>query len=119
MDVRGILLPVGSDEAVVGSGEDDAGLEVLGLLKVHVGIGHDDDDVADLHLAGSSSVEADAATRARAFNNIGVETLAIHIVDDIDTLSGDESGSIHQVLVDGDAAHVVEVGLGDRGTMDL
>ena len=115
----GTLTDVSSDEVVVRGGEDDAGLKGLGFLQLHVGIGHDDHDIAHLYLACGSTVEADAAARARSFNNLSVETLDIHVVHDVDALSGDEPGSVHQILVDGDAAHVVEVSLGDGGTMNL
>lgn len=100
-------------------GEDDRRLERLGLLEVHQGVGHDDDDVVRLHLAGSGAVQADAARAAFALDDVGLEALAVVVVHDGHLLAGNHVGSVQQVFVDGDAAHVVEVGLGDAGAMDF
>ena len=41
--------------------EDDGGLEGLSLLKIHQGIGDDNDDIAFLHLASCRAVEGNSA----------------------------------------------------------
>ena len=97
--------------------EHDGGSEGLGLLEIHRGIGDDDDGIAHLDPAGSSSVETDAATAALAADDIGLEAFAVVVVEHLDLLAGNEIGGIHEVLVDGDAAHIVKIGLGDLNTM--
>ena len=99
--------------------EDHFGLEGFGFLKVHEGIGHDDNDVADLHFAGGCSVEADASTASLTSDDVCVEAFAIVVVDDIDTFACNQTGGIHQVFVNGDAAHVVKIGFSHLYTMQL
>ena len=107
------------DVCLVVFGEDDGGTEGLGFFEVHVGVGHYYYGVAYLYFACCSSVEANATTPALAGYDVGAESLAVVVVDDVDSLACDEVGGIHEVLVDGDAAHVVEVGLGDLDAVEL
>ena len=53
------------------------------------------------------------------FYNIGLEALAIVVVDDLHLLAGNEVGGVHEILVDGDAAHILEVGISDGHTVQL
>ncbi len=106
-----------SGQMVVGIGKDDAGLEATCLLRCHGGISHYDTHIANLNLTGSGTVQADAAAMAWTLNNIGVKTLTIVVVNDMDTLAGYETGSIHELLVNSDAAHVIEVGLSDTSAV--
>lgn len=100
-------------------GEDDGGTEGLGFFEVHVCVGHYYYGVAYLYFACCGSVEADAATSALTGYDVGAESLAVVVVDDVYALACDEVGGVHQVLVYGDATHVVEVGLGDLDAVEL
>ena len=100
-------------------GEDDLRGEALGLLEIHLGISHDNDDIAHLHLACGGAIEADASAVAGTLDDIRVEAFAVHIVDNIYAFACNESGGIHQCFIDGDTAHVIQVRLGDRGAMNL
>ena len=106
---------------MVGSrvGEDDPGFELLGILEIHQRIGCDDDDVAHLYFACGGAVEADTAACAFALDDIGFETLSVVDVHDLDFLALDDVGGFQQRLVDGDAPHVIQVGLCDRHAVDF
>ena len=100
-------------------GENDPRAELLGVLEIHQRVGCDDDHVAHLHLACRGAVQAHAAAVALAFDRVGLETLSVVDVHDLDLLAFDHIGGFHERLVDGDAAHVVQVGLRDRYAVDL
>ena len=100
-------------------GEDNLGLELAALFGGDDGIGHDDDDVAHLDLACRSTVQADGTAAALAGDGIGVQSLTVVNVYDLDALALDDAGGIQEVLVDGDAANVVEVSIGHRHTVNL
>ena len=52
-------------------------------------------------------------------DDVRLEPRAVVDVDDGHLLAGQQIGRLHEVLVDGDGAHVVEIGLGDRGPVNL
>ena len=87
------------------------GLVCARLFGCHEGIGHDDDFVAHLEFSGGGTIEADAATAALASDNVSFDALSVAIVDHVHMFAGQKSGGLHQVFIDGDASHVVEVGL--------
>ena len=99
--------------------KDDAGRVGLDLVAVHQRIAHDDDLVARGHAARRRAVEADHATAALACDDVGLEALAVVDVDDLHLLVLADARSLHQVLVDGDAANVVKLGLDDGCAVDL
>lgn len=100
-------------------GEDDPRPELLGLLEIHLRIGGDDDHVAHLHLAGRGAVQTDAAAVAFALDDVGLEAFAVVDVHDLDLFALDDVGRFEERLVDGDASHVVEVGLRDPHPVDF
>ena len=100
-------------------GEDNARLEGASLLEIHERIGYDYDRIAHDNLACSRAIEADAAAAALATNDVCLETLAIVIVHNLHLLACNDSGRIHQILVDGDAAHVVEIRLRNGDTVQF
>ena len=51
--------------------------------------------------------------------NIGDDALAIVIVHHMHHLSFEKAGSLHESLVDGDATHIIEVGLGNSHAVQL
>ena len=100
-------------------GEHDGGLERLGLLEVHERVGDDDDGVANLHLACCGSIEADASRSTLTLDDVGLEALAIVVVYNLHLLASNHVGGVHQVLVDGYAAQVFQVGVGNRYAVQL
>lgn len=102
-----------------GVGEDDGRLEMLGFLKIHCGIGHDDDGVARLHLACSSTVSANDSRTAATSDDVSVKAFAIIVIDDIHTFTGNNVGGVHQVLVDSDAANIVQLRFSDGDTVNF
>ena len=90
-----------------------------GFLGIHHGISYDDDDVAGLYLAGSCSVEAYRARASFSLDDIGRESFAVVVVDDVYPFAFDDVGCVEQVGINGDAADVVEVGLCYGYTVNL
>ena len=54
-----------------------------------------------------------------AGDHVGLQARPVGDVHDRHLLAGEQIGGLHQILVDGDRAHVVQIGLGDRGAVDL
>lgn len=94
-------------------------MEMPCFLEVHQGIGNDNDGIPHHHLPGCGAVQTNATTAPFAFNNIGLEPLSVIIIDDLHLLSRDHVRGIHQVLVDGNAAHIVQVGFRHLHAMEL
>ena len=105
--------------AVVVVDEHHARRVRVGFLGGHQGVAHDDHLVAHRDAASGGAVEADHAAAALACDDIGLETLAVVHVDNLYLLVLADARGIHQVLVDGDAAHVVKLGLDDGGAVDF
>ena len=111
-------MPEGFSGTVV-FGEDDARLEGASLLEIHERIGYDYDRIAHDNLACSRAIETDAATAAFATDDVCLETLAIVIVHHLHLLACNDSGRIHQILVDGDTADVVQICLRNSYAVNL
>ena len=94
-----------------GVGEYDGRCKLASLFGSHQGIGHDDDDVAGLYLAGGGSVEAYDARTPFALDDVGLESFAVVVVDDRDLFVGNDVCRVHQILVDRDATDVIQIGL--------
>ena len=60
--------------------ENHGRLEGLSLLKVHDGIGNDDNRITHLNLAGSSTVQTDATTATLTLDDVGFQAFAIIII---------------------------------------
>ena len=90
-----------------------------GFFFVKECVGHDDDYITRLDAAGCCTVEADDTRTAGAGNGIGFQAGTVIVVYYLDTFIGKYMGFFHEFFVDGDAAHVVEVGLSDSGAMDF
>ena len=90
------------------------GLEGFGFFEIQQGVGGDDYDVAHLHLACGRAVQTDRTAAPLSFDNLGFEAFAVIDVQYLYFFAFDHVGRIHQLFVDGDAAHVVQVGLRDR-----
>lgn len=99
--------------------ENHAGFERLGFFLRHTTVGYDNHDIPYLGLAGGSSIETHHARAAFAPDGVGHEALAVVIIDNMYLFVFDDSHRIHQILVDGDAADVVEFGLRHLHTVDF
>ena len=75
--------------------------------------------VPAVHQPGGRAVDADLAGAAPAGDRVGLEAGAVVDVDDVDLLVLEDVGGLEQVGVDRDRADVVQVAVGDRGTVDL
>ena len=106
-------------DAVVLVREDNLGLETFGFFGLHHSIGHDNHLVSREKFAGSCTVEADAARMAFARDDVGLDALAVAVVDHVNLLASHQSGSLHQFLVNRNATHIVQIGFGDGGAMDF
>lgn len=84
-----------------------------------MGVTENDDLVADADLVSGGAVGADGAAPARSFDDISDEPFAVGYIDHMHLLVLDQPGEVHEILVDGERAHVLDVGLGNPGGMDL
>ena len=100
-------------------GENDGGLVLPGLGKIDETVGENNDDIAHLHLAGGRPIEANGARAALPPNGVGLEPLAVVHVHDGHLFVFHKVGGVHQVLVNGHAANVVQLGLRDRDPVNL
>ena len=106
-------------DAVVAIHEHHLGPVATGLGLFEVAEGGQDHDVARGHEVGRGTVDADHTRARRADEGVGAEAVAVADVPDVDLLVLEDAGGLHQIGVDGDRTLVVEVGLGDGGTVDL
>lgn len=82
------------------------------LFWSHLRIRNHDHSVANLCQACGWTIHAHDSTPSWTRYRIRFETVAIVDVHHLDLFVRQQSGKIEQVLVDGDAALVIEVGLG-------
>src|SRR5690606_29441620 len=82
-------------------------------------VGDDDHDVAFGAQAGGGAVEADVPPAGRAGDDVGFQAAAVVDVDYLHLFEGQDVGQLHQLLIDGDASFIVQVGVGNGGTVDL
>ncbi len=52
-------------------------------------------------------------------DDVGLETLSVVDVHNLDLFALDDVGRLQKRLVDGDAAHIMQIGLRDRYAVDL
>ena len=94
-------------------------LKAFRLLKIHDAVRDDDDHIAHIHFSGCRPIEADDARTAFALYDISLQPFAVVHVHDLHFFVFNHIGGIHQVLVDGDAAHIIQFGLGNFYPMNL
>lgn len=87
--------------------------KILSLLRRHVRVGDNDNNIAHLHPPGSRTIEANDPAAAFSANGVGFEALAVIVVHDLHFLAFHDVGCFEQVLINRDAADVVQVGLRD------
>src|SRR5690554_807138 len=108
------MFSIGSDlfaYPVVVVQNEHPGLVHLGLLGRQRYIGHDDDLVARLYQSCCRTVQADGTAAGLPFDHIGFEPLSIVDIHYADLLPDQDAALVEQILVDGDTAGIVEVGL--------
>ena len=79
------------------------------LLKIHHCIGNDNTYVTHLHLSSRSTIQTDTATATLTFYYIGFKALTIVIVYNLYFFSCYKVSRIHEILINGDASHVVQI----------
>ena len=85
----------------------------------HVGIGHDDHLVTNIHTLGSSAVQADYARAFLAADGVCLKSVAIVDVNNLHLLILIDARLSQQFCVYRHAADVVKVSLRDGSTMYL
>ena len=89
------------------------------FLGAHLAVGGQDDEVAGTGEVGGGAVDADDLRAARAAERVRREAGAGRGVPDVDLLVLEDAGRVEEIGVDGDAAFVLEIGVGDAAAMDL
>ena len=64
-------------------------------------------------------MKADSSATTLALNDIGLKALAIVNIENLHLLALNHICGVHQVLIDGDAAYVVQIGLCDSYAVNL
>ena len=100
-------------------GENHRGLKLLGLLEIHQGIRHDDNQIVNLYFASSSSVKADATCSTLALDDVGLQALTVIDVEYLNLLAFNHTCGVHQILVNGDTTHIVKIRLSNSDAMNL
>ncbi len=100
-------------------GKNHQRLVGFGFIGGHHAVGNNDDDVADLRAPGGCPVETNNAGTAFTLDHVGDQTFAIVVVDNMDLLIFEQSGRIHQILVDGNAADIIQFSLRYPDPVDL
>src|SRR5512134_798716 len=65
------------------------------------------------------AIYLDAPGIRRALHHVGFEACAVADIVDLDLLVRQQMRQVHQTMIYGDAAYVVQIGGGDRRPMDL
>jgi hypothetical protein len=86
---------------------------------LNIGVSGNDDQVARASLVSSSTIDLNNAGMDLSNNRIGRESLAIGDVVDINLLIFHQASQIQEVFVNGQTSFVMQLGIGDRGTMDF
>ncbi len=106
-------------QSVVLIREDRNAPKLPGLLRRHVRIGNNDNNVAHLHPTRSSPIQANDPAAPLSANGIGLETLAVVVVHDLDLFPLHNIGGFQQILIDRDATDIIQVGLRDAHAVYL
>ena len=104
-------------DVVLAVDHDDGRFVCIELFGCHQCVADDDDDVVRLDEAGGRAVEAYRTAAALSANDVRFKSCAVVVVDDLYFFVRAYSRCIEEIFVDGDTAHVVEVGFGDGGAM--
>jgi hypothetical protein len=97
----------------------DPGGECPRLGVRHLGIADDDHQIAGVDEVRRGPVDPDHTGSALALDDVRLQPGAVGDVHDVHELAGQQIGGVDQIGVDGHGSHVVQVGLGDGGSVDL
>src|SRR5437867_5121699 len=89
------------------------------LALLDRGVGGDDDVVVRGSQVGGGAIHAADPASSLSLDQIGRETGPLRDVVDVDLLEGNEVSRVHERRIEGEAAFVLEVGLGHPHTVDL
>src|SRR5690606_33804216 len=78
-----------------------------------------DDQVAGPDQVGGRTVDPDHAGATLALDDVRLQPVSVGDVQDVHQLARQQVGGVHQLRVHRDGTDVVEVRLGDGGTVDL
>src|SRR5688572_23508167 len=80
---------------------------------------HDDHLVAGMKVTRRGAVDDDLARTARQTDRVGIDAGAVVDVPDRDPLAGNDVRAVEEILIDADAADVIDVRAGDDGAVNL
>ena len=95
------------DNMVVSVNECDGRLPALHHGFWNLAVGHNDDQIAEVHEVRSGTVELDDTGASRTGDRVGGQAIAIVHVRNVDSLPGRNVRRVQQVLIDGDRTDVV------------
>ena len=107
------------NDLVVGVDEDHLGLMAGEFFFCQGHETGDNDDIALLGQVSRSPVDADGGRAAWGRQGIGFEAVAVGDVPNMDVFMRKDIRSLEQIEVDRNAAFVMQVGVGDRGSMNF
>ena len=90
-----------------------------GLVRGHLGVGDQNDDVVFVHQVRGRAVDPDDAGATFASDGVGLQACAVGDVHDRNELAGQDVGSVQQGQVHSDGANVVQIGVRDGGPVDF
>src|SRR5436305_3339262 len=91
----------------------------LQLARLVLPEAEDDDLIANVDFVRRRAIYADHAAPAGSLDHIGVQALAIGHVRDHDLLVLTQACQLHQLFIDRQRAHVVDIGFGDGRAVNL
>lgn len=92
---------------------------IITLWAIELGIAADDDHVTGTDQVGGRTVNADYSRISSSFNGIRRQSITVGDVVDLNLLIFDDIGQLHQLDIDCHTTFVMQLSLGDRGSVDL
>lgn len=103
------------DDLVALVEQDAFGRDLLGVE----GEGHDGDDLTGADEVSGGTVDDDVSRLRLAGDDVGLQARTTGDAGDEYFFADPKIDSFHQVGGNGDAAFVIDIGIGDAGTMDF
>ena len=85
----------------------------------NISVRSDYHEIAFCDKVSRRTVDADASATATTGNDVGLDACAVGVVHHLHTLAGVDISGIHQILVDRDATHVLEVSFRNLNAVNL
>ena len=105
--------------AVVLAHNHDIRAMLCQFVIAHLHIGHDNHHISGLHHARCRAVQSNYYSAALSRYGVVFKPSAVIVVHDLYFFVYGNIRSIQDVLVNGDAADVVQIGFSDRGVMNF